>query len=1452
MIRKGRGFRVFSTPALKAVGRLLAAVFMGVLGRPGDGQAAELTELMPQDLDPAALATWEGGRESPLTDANARNPQWVVGTRDSRPAHSGVFFGVSKMPGPRHLRVGFKHEVLVGSLLVAGGGKVSVLKPGAPYPGDPADESEWLPAERENSLSSPESEVPDDGYALWNLPAATRTRALRFTHVAKPADATYAGWLGGAYMLAERLTNVAPRAVAMAGSNNQDAGKLNNESKDGTWYTWDNMSSRSGVRRETIGEKPEWVMLVWPQEVTLNGLALLGAGFGAADVQIFTGRPERGPRDADETDWKTVSQIRGLKNHYPSTLGVDWVDFDGTVSTRAVRLRLTAATDEGHPHMSGKTMNGKRVWLAELMALQPLTGNSSHDKAVPPVTAQEPIPVEFTLPEDALVTLVIEDQAGRRVRNLVAETPFPRGRNTVYWDGTDDLGRDLDAANHGLYSIPARLVAAGDYQVRGLWRKPVHLRYEFAVNSPGDPPWPTADGSGGWTTNHTPVSSVLFLPADKAPGGRPLIYLGSHVSEGGAALAWVDPDGRKKGGRGPIGGAWTGAQFLARDEGAEAEPGVLAYVGAAWTAGGRKNQGEVLLTALTKSGDQKVLQHVFDLPGGTDGAAIAETLGGLAVHNGLVVFSQTSLNQLVFVRAGKVAGTVAMPSPRGLAFDRRGRLLVLTDHALLRHEVADGAGLGAGETIAAQLEDPTGLALDAAGDIYVAERGTRHQVKRLSPRGVVECVYGTPGRPKAGPYDRGHMNNPRGLAVDANGRLWVAEEDFWPKRVSVWNRDGSLWRAFYGPPRYGGGGSLDPRDRTRFDYDGMEFRLDWRTGESRLECVLYRPGPGDLPLASRSGEPQTPVYIGERRYLTNAFTQNPTNGHNTAFLFADRGGAAVPVAAMGRADEWDALKDPALAARRPPGAGDKPAWFAWSDLNGDGRVQPEEVTWLAGDGGGVTVQGDGSFVIARMGVTGDQPGRVRRFRPTRVTPQGVPVYDLAAGESIAGAAQPPLSTGGEQALAGTEGWAILTTAPRPFSAAGIGGVKDGVSRWSYPSLWPGLHASHSAPVPDFAGELIGTTRLLGDFVTPKTPEAGPLFFLNGNLGSIYVFTQDGLMVASLFRDARQGQAWTAPTARRGLSLDEVSPGEEHFFPTVTQMADGTIDLVAGGIFSAVVRVEGLDTIRRIRPFPLHVTAGQLADAGKLAAQREAARQAGLGSGRAKVMLHPREAELTETDWAAADWVDIDRRGTAAHFNASTAPYAVTAAVAVAGGQLWARWKTGDAQLLNNSGALETAPFKTGGALDLMLGTDPGADPHRLEPVAGDVRLLVTQVRGKTKALLYRAVVPGTPPEQRVVFRSPARTLAFDRVDDVSARVQLTADDRGGYQIKVPLELLGWAPQPGARFRGDIGILRGNGAETVQRVYWSNKATALLADVPGEAALSPDLWGTFASEPDESR
>ncbi|MFO0929479.1 MAG: hypothetical protein U0736_21030 [Gemmataceae bacterium] len=129
------------------------------------------------------------------------------------------------------------------------------------------------------------------------------------------------------------------------------------------------------------------------------------------------------------------------------------------------------------------------------------------------------------------------------------------------------------------------------------------------------------------------------------------------------------------------------------------------------------------------------------------------------------------------------------------------------------------------------------------------------------------------------------------------------------------------------------------------------------------------------------------------------------------------------------------------------------------------------------------------------------------------------------------------------------------------------------------------------------------------------------------------------------------------------------------------------------------------------------------------------------------------------DWpATTDWAAVDRRGTRA-FLGNSQPYQVTAAVAVTDTHLYAAWRTTEKDLLANSGETPTALFKHGGCLDLMLAADPTAPADRAAPAAGDVRLLVTRVNGKTRAVLYRARTRHHRPgrlQQPVANHSPRR------------------------------------------------------------------------------------------------
>ncbi|MGV8094031.1 MAG: hypothetical protein AB2L24_19380 [Mangrovibacterium sp.] len=1061
-----------------------------------------------------------------------------------------------------------------------------------------------------------------------------------------------------------------------------------------------------------------------------------------------------------------------------------------------------------------------------------------------------PVPVPFRLASPGYVTLVIERSDGTRIRNLVSETWFPAGKDTAWWDGMDDLGRDVDAADHGVYSIPSHFADPGIYKVRGLVRGEITPRYEFSPYTTGTPPWNTADHTGAWLANHTPPMAAVFLPSNQSPAGQPMVMLGCYVTEGPDGLAWVDLEGKKLGGKKWIGGNWTAAPYLARDAGKKAISGYKAYVASVWETGKQSGILELRVTALTSDKDKPVVVHILG-PQRDDSARAAE-IGGLAVYNGLVVVSLPLKNQLILIdgREGKVIGDIPLEAPKGLAFDANGRLLALTGKKLVRfNPIADPAKIFPPRIIIPELLSPCSLTLDENGNLYISDRGDSHQVKVFSSEGKFIRAIGNPGVPKAGPYDPLHMNNPAGLTIDSRQQLWVTEQDYLPKRVSVWSLDGKLLKAFYGPGKYGGGGTLDPQDKTKFYYSdegrgAMEFRLDWEKGTSQLVRVYYRPAPGDMKMAFRSAAPETPLYHKGRRYFTNCYNSSPTNGHPTAFLFAERNGIAVPVAAMGQASSWDVLKSAEFAPHWPEGVdlnAQKPAtqaFFIWTDNNGDARVQPEEVQFRKASAGGVTVLPDLSFCIARV------DDQAMKFDPVGFSAQGNPQYDIGKGKVLAEGVLPPASSGGNQVLTTPEGWTIITLGINPFSRYSISGAKNAAPAWSYPNVWPGLHASHKAPKPDRPGQIIGPTRLLGGFIEAKNSDAGKILAVNGNHGNIYLFTSDGLFVATLFDDMRIGQRWTMPVAERGMVLENITLNDENFWPTITQTSDGEVYLVDGGR-SALIHLDGFENIRRLPETSVSLTAADIEKSRAYLLETEATRQKSYGNKVLKVSISGSapvvDGKLDE--WTSADWVDIDKSGVKAYFNANTKPYDVAGAITVSGDRLYLAYRTGNAKLLTNSREMPVAPFKTGGALDLMIGVNPEAKPDRQNPVAGDSRLLVTIVDGKPWALLYRAVVDGTLEKDKIPFSSPWRTITFDSVQDVSSQIRLEGSD-GNFELSVPLRVLGLNLREGLSIKGDIGILRGEGNQTTARIYWSNKATGITADVPSEAMLTPALWGTF--------
>ncbi|WP_345689090.1 hypothetical protein [Novipirellula caenicola] len=1409
------------------------------------------TPIHSTQLDRDAFTQWAEGRESAIPMEAAKNgPSDILWTSDKRPDWRGVQFGTNRAPGPRHLRIAFTESIGIGTLLVRGGATLSVLKPDAPYPGDLGNETHWQSADR----LSPERPHSREDYDVWTLPADTKTRAIRFTHVAEAADQNPAGWLGGAWVLSDRFANLAPQSILTATARPEAAERLNDQSNNRQWHPWDN--GESGAALRVSPDHPEIITMVWPRAVKLEGLCLLWAEFSTVEVDAFAGSPETAIRSAAETDWRKVAASDTIDPYYPMGLGANWIGFDQEIETRAIRLRITGGSTATHSHLVNKIKDGRGVWLGEIVALTSLHTAPLTSVDLPAIREEipPPIPVKFTLAEPSVVTLVIEDEQGRRVRNLVSETEFPAGENVVWWDGSDDLLRDPEAAQHGLYHLPTRFVSPGTYTVRGLTRKPLELTYEQSVYSAGHPAWETADKTGCWMTNYTPPTSIACVPGRRTRDGQPLVFMGAFVAEGGHGLQWLAEDGTKIGGQGWVGGNWTGATTLTVDLGPRAVADHLCYIASIW-------EGELRITAKSRDFQDKPILKLQlgddprpdKRPRGTqplprlvnfDGGDRKFVLAGIAAHDGVIACSLIRQNEIRFIEtaSGKTIRTQSIENPRGLAYDQQGRLLALSGTKLVRFGKQDSP---AETIIATGLDDPRHIALDDEANYYISDQGHSHQVKVFSPDGRLLRTLGKSGEPKTGLYDPLHMNHPNGLGIDSQGRLWVAENDFHPKRVSLWSPQSELLRAFYGPGEYGGGGVLDPHDKTRFFYKGQEFHLNWQSGTDTLVRVFYRPSPL---MEAHYGpySPDTPLYPDARRgerYFTSCFTHNPTNGDGVSFVWRDAGATVDLVAAVGNAHAWPILKTEPFDECWPEGAdpqGDEnrnPAAFAWSDANGDGLPQPSEVQISQISCSGVTTQSDLSMVVARWG------NQTVQFFPVKFNEHGAPLYDLAAPQVLLTGSQRPQSSGGDQALTEPGGWTIHTVAPAPFSPYGLGGSLGGQARWTYPNVWPGLHASHEAAIPGQPGMVIGTTRLLGGWIRPGG-DAGSIFAINGNMGNMYLFTADGLFVATLFHDIRLRPNWAMPQAVRGMDVSNVSLHDENFWPSITQTVDGKIFVVDGGRVS-LVRVSGLDSIRRISAQPLTVTTDDLAKAREWFVQTEATRQAVLGSGTLKVTLRSTAPQVDGRleDWSpTTDWAPIDRRGTKANFNSDSRPYDASAAVTIVGDQLFAAWRTNEKDLLTNSGETPQALFKTGGALDIMLGTDLAAKADRAEPAPGDLRLLVTQVKGKTRALLYRASVPGT--QQPVAFSSPWRTIYLDSVQDVSDKLKLASDGSGNYEVQVPLSVLEWQPTLGETYHADLGVLRGNGGQTNQRVYWSNKATAITADVPSEAELTPKLWGRW--------
>jgi streptogramin lyase len=80
---------------------------------------------------------------------------------------------------------------------------------------------------------------------------------------------------------------------------------------------------------------------------------------------------------------------------------------------------------------------------------------------------------------------------------------------------------------------------------------------------------------------------------------------------------------------------------------------------------------------------------------------------------------------------------------------------------------SDGTGTG-------QFNDPTGVAIDVNGNLYVADSGN-HRIRKITPAGTVSTIVGSTQGYADGTGTAAKFNYPTGIIIDASGNLLVAD-----------------------------------------------------------------------------------------------------------------------------------------------------------------------------------------------------------------------------------------------------------------------------------------------------------------------------------------------------------------------------------------------------------------------------------------------------------------------------------------------------------------------------------------------------------------------------------------------------------------------------------------------------------------------------------------------------
>ncbi len=983
-----------------------------------------------------------------------------------------------------------------------------------------------------------------------------------------------------------------------------------------------------------------------------------------------------------------------------------------------------------------------------------------------------PLTFEYDLPESGEVTLQLVNATNEVVRIIAGEASRLAGRNIERWDGLDSLGRPL---------------AAGNYTWKGLYHQPITTRHVLSVENSGLPPWKNDDNTGGWGGDHGG-------PCGACAAGNDIIL--SWISaEAGYGLIRVDAEGRKKWGalRSWISQMASDGERLYVATGFDDDERMHPY--------GLECQGIELLSAKDfrplSFGNGATL-----IPPPASGAAagqVGPVITGLAVAKGTLYASWRKLNLVVSYDAtqGDRKASWDVPAPGGLAARPDGAIVLTSGNTLSLLKDGKLTALAA-----EHLDEPKGVALDAAGNIHVANHGRLQNVSVFSPEGTyLKSIGKAGGRASIGAYDPSGMLSPKGVAVDPQGKLWVAEAAEAPKRVSVWNcQNGMLEKEFFGCAHYSASICMDPERGDEVYCDNVLWKVDLDKQSWYPKSTVWRPSNPNSPglFATHGGGLTLFTARNGKQYGWGR------DEHYGTVLSVREGDIMKPLLMFFWTWSAKQIGYPVTAdtARFPDGG-----TYIWVDGNNDQILQEGEVTAVAK----LSPECARRYFRGFSAVDKDlnlwhERGAVNR--PLRILPDGRPEYDFAKPAPL-----PVVETRFVD-----DAGALYTLTQDDSKPERIGYGKwsqDGKLQWGMAGFanWPkALNYPSQKP-----GKLWGPTMLLGT--------AGGYTGFNTYFGVAHLYTEDGLFVSRILKDVRTvvGKLGADVISCENMNGCLVQPkGSDRFF------------FLGGDQDGRVTEILGLETVRRLKGGVFVISE---ADARKVAAEFEAyhttlsqAQKLGIGHG----------LQSLATTKPVVRTLDPKR--------------SFEAQAAYDDKNLYLKYQVTSPAKLVNGIPDQTIIFKGGNLIDIQLAGDPKAAANRKTPVPGDIRILVSRRNDKSVAVLFRPKVAGftgTP----VVLKSPVAQESFDAIEPSDGIALEYIEDKGRPSftalVTVPLELIGLKPAQGMRLKMDLGYIYGNseGTKAIVRSYWTNNGFSanVLNDIPSESRLEPVHWGEAEME-----